>query len=67
MSALMIWCPQKGRPVYTGIETDQVSLNKTPDVPMHSRCPVCGGDHTCWKREAWLEDGPPKGGQSHVV
>ena len=61
MSALMIRCPQTGRPLYTGIETDQISLNKTPDVPMHSRCPVCGGDHTYWKREAWLEDGPPKG------
>jgi hypothetical protein len=61
MSALMIRCPQTGRAIYTGIETDPESLDKTADVPMHTRCPDCGREHMWWKREAWLEDGPATG------
>lgn len=64
MSALMIRCPQTGQLIFTGIETDQISLNKTPDVPMHARCPACGREHMWWKREAWLEDAPSMGGQT---
>jgi hypothetical protein len=61
MTALMIRCPQTGRTIYTGIETDQVSLDKAPDVPMHTRCPECGREHMWWKREAWFQNGPVEG------
>jgi hypothetical protein len=64
VSALMIKCPQTGLPVYTGIETDQISLNNAPDVPMQARCPACGGEHVWWKREAWLQEVPPIGGRT---
>ncbi len=59
MASLMIKCPQTGASVFTGIETDQASLDKTPDVPTHTRCPVCGREHMWWKRETWLADAPP--------
>jgi hypothetical protein len=64
MSALMIRCPQTGQSIFTGIETDQTSLNVAPDVPTHTRCPLCGREHMWWKREAWLQEGTPLGGQS---
>jgi hypothetical protein len=59
MSALMIRCPETGASIFTGIETDQESLDQTPDVPTHTDCPACGGEHVWWKREAWFVDAPP--------
>jgi hypothetical protein len=64
MSALMIRCPQTGIAIFTGIETDQISLDKTPDVPTHTRCSVCGREHMWRKREIWLADAPPERGQT---
>jgi hypothetical protein len=58
MGALMIACPNTGRPISTGIETDEYSLKQIADVPSRTRCPFCGLDHTWWKREAWLADQP---------
>jgi hypothetical protein len=54
VGALMITCPNTGKPISTGIETDEYSLNQIADVPTRTRCPFCGLDHTWWKREAWL-------------
>jgi hypothetical protein len=56
MGALMIMCPNTGQPISTGIETDEYSLKQIDDVPTRTRCPLCGLDHTWWKREAWLVD-----------
>jgi hypothetical protein len=56
MGALMIMCPNTGQPISTGIETDEYSLKQIDDVPTRTRCPLCGLDHTWWKREAWLAD-----------
>ena len=47
-----------GRPISTGIETDEHSLKQIDDIPARTRCPFCGLDHTWWKREAWLADQP---------
>ena len=58
MSALLITCPHTGQPISTGIETDEYSLRQIADVPARTHCPVCGLDHTWWKREAWLADRP---------
>jgi hypothetical protein len=54
--SLMIRCPHTGQPISTGIETDEYSLKQIADVPSRTRCPICGLDHTWWKREAWLGD-----------
>jgi hypothetical protein len=61
VSALMIRCPQTGRAIFTGTETDETSLNKSPDMPTHTRCPACGREHMWWKRDAWLEASPASG------
>jgi hypothetical protein len=59
MGALMIRCPQTGLSIFTGIETDQISLDKHPHLPMHTRCSVCGREHMWWKRDTGLVDAPP--------
>ena len=56
MGSLMIMCPNTGQPISTGIETDEYSLDQVPDVLARTRCPLCGLDHSWWKREAWLAD-----------
>jgi hypothetical protein len=46
MGVVMITCPNTGRAVSTGIETDARSLASLSlslsDVPKQSKCPVCG-------------------------
>jgi hypothetical protein len=64
MSVLMIRCPQTGESIFTGIETDQVSINRAPDVPVHTRCPACGREHMWWKRDSWLQEAPTVRSQS---
>lgn len=54
MGVVMITCPDTGRPVPTGIETDPASFAKLPDALSRTKCPLCGGEHVWWTREAWL-------------
>jgi endogenous inhibitor of DNA gyrase (YacG/DUF329 family) len=54
MGVVMITCPNTGRAVSTGIETDARSFASLSDVPKQSKCPVCGSVHVWWKREAWI-------------
>jgi hypothetical protein len=56
MSHVMIRCPHTGRAVATGVETDNSTFDRIPDVLMHVQCPLCGLEHSWWKREAWLQD-----------
>jgi hypothetical protein len=56
MSLVMIKCPHTARPISTGIEVDDSQFILLPDVLMRCDCPVCGMNHTWWKREAWLAD-----------
>jgi hypothetical protein len=56
MSTVMIQCPHTGQPISTCIETDEYSFNHLPeDTPVRARCPLCGGEHTWRKSDAWLE------------
>lgn len=57
MGVVMITCPNTGRAVSTGIETDARSFASLSDVPKQSKCPVCGSVHVWWKREAWIAVG----------
>jgi hypothetical protein len=53
MAMVMISCPNTGRDVPTGIETDPSSFESfRAAAPI--RCPVCGRDHAWSKRNAWL-------------
>ena len=56
MGMVMIKCPNTGRDISTGIETDASSFAHVGDVLAHSRCPLCGLEHAWWKREAWLTE-----------
>ncbi len=65
MGVLMIRCPATGVEISTGIETDQTSLDRFPDVVAHSRCPVCGGEHAWRPSQASLNETPAV--PSHVA
>jgi hypothetical protein len=58
MATLLIMCPVTDSPISTGIETDQSSVDRLPDVLSRTRCPKCGREHVWWPREAWLSDAP---------
>ena len=50
-----ITCPNTGREISTGIETDAITFENLPDVLNRTHCPVCGLEHLWWKREAHLD------------
>jgi hypothetical protein len=60
MASVMIACPQTRREIYTGIETDEASFAKLPDVPSRTQCPVCGQEHVWTRQDAWLSTGRRK-------
>lgn len=55
MSMITIKCPNTGREISTGIETDLLSFSRLPDVPSRTWCPKCGFDHVWWKPAARLD------------
>lgn len=52
MGVLMITCPHTAREFATGIQLDEQTFDRLPDVLARSGCPHCGLHHTWWKREA---------------
>ena len=46
MGALVMTCPATGKQVDTGIETDKVSLELTPQFVGRAHCPFCAIEHT---------------------
>jgi hypothetical protein len=56
MGMVMIRCPNTGKEVATGIETDAASFAHVRDVLVRSPCPYCGLEHVWWTREAWLSE-----------
>ena len=56
MASVMILCPDTRREVYTGIETDDASFAKLPDVIARMHCPLCGEEHAWTKHKAWLAE-----------
>lgn len=52
MPMLMIKCPKTGKPVPTGINMPQESLDSsTLESNTIGRCPACGESHTWGKRD----------------
>lgn len=45
MGALVITCPITGRKIETGIETDQLSMERTPQFAARVACPHCRTEH----------------------
>ncbi len=56
MSVIMVKCPNTGRELSTGIETDQAGFDRLPRMLTYSRCPLCRLEHGWWKSEAWLAE-----------
>lgn len=59
MCTMMVECPNTGKPISTGIETDRATFDKLPDVPSLARCPHCGVEHSWRTHDAWLSDREP--------
>ena len=57
MGVIMVKCPNTGRELSTGIETDEAGFARLPRLLTYSLCPLCRLEHAWWKREAWLADG----------
>ncbi len=62
MSAIMIKCPETGREISIGIDTDETSFAHLPKVSAATQCPACGKMHKWNVGEAWLQEGETKRG-----
>ena len=58
VGTLMVRCPETGQDFATGIETDQLSLQRTPAFNGTIHCPICGVAHSWSKIDAWLREAP---------
>jgi hypothetical protein len=54
MGPLVTICPQTGRRIETGIDTDQASMEMTPPFATQFDCPHCGGKHRVEKRDFYV-------------
>jgi hypothetical protein len=54
MGALVTICPQTGRRIETGIETDRASMEMTPPFATEFACPHCGGKHLVGKQDFYV-------------
>ena len=67
MASLLFTCPITHHQASTGIETDESSFKRIPDVLSRTRCLACGYDHVWWKRETWLADAFPDNWQQKTA
>jgi hypothetical protein len=56
MGIVMIKCPQTGRAIPTGIETDRERFRSSAVFFARTRCPICRADHAWFAREAWVHE-----------
>ena len=56
MGMVMIKCPQTGRAIPTGIETDRERFQRCAVFFSRTRCPICRTDHPWFAREAWVRE-----------
>jgi hypothetical protein len=54
MATICTSCPNTGRDISTGIETDTDSFAVMPDVITRVHCPYCGEQHNWSKYNAFL-------------
>jgi hypothetical protein len=65
MGILMIRCPSTGRAVSIGIEIEQQTFDRLPDISSGMVCSLCGQEHRWNKRDAWLADVDTTGGEAN--
>jgi hypothetical protein len=56
MGMVMVKCPQTGRAIPTGIETDRESFRRSPVFFARTSCPICRADHAWFAQEAWVNE-----------
>jgi hypothetical protein len=54
MGMLVTTCPVTGRKIETGIETDQSSMEMTPQFVATVHCPHCDAEHTFTKKDIFV-------------
>ncbi|HYS47419.1 MAG TPA: hypothetical protein VEM36_01450 [Xanthobacteraceae bacterium] len=54
MERLYFICPQTGREIDVGIETELRTLLRIRAAPVRARCPHCGAEHVWTVRDARL-------------
>lgn len=55
MATVTIRCPETGRAVATGIETEPEEFRRFPQVESWLSCPACGKEHVWSVTDAFLE------------
>jgi hypothetical protein len=61
MATIYTSCPNTGRAISTGIETDADSFTAIPEVITRVHCPHCDELHNWSKYNAFLRDAGPAG------
>jgi len=56
MGMVMVKCPQTGRAIPTGIQTDRESFRRSLVFFARTRCPICHTDHAWFAPEAWVDE-----------
>jgi hypothetical protein len=56
MGMVMVKCPQTGRAIPTGIETDRENFRRSPVFFARTRCTICHTDHAWFAPEAWVDE-----------
>lgn len=54
MGTVMVTCPVTGKELFTGIETDNLSLCRCPNFVGRVYCPFCAVEHRWSKEHAWV-------------
>ena len=55
MARVMITCPETGKPIYTGMSVDEITLEAGRLIEKSVLCPECAQVHTWNKQDAFLE------------
>jgi hypothetical protein len=66
MGILMVRCATTGVDFATGIETDQLSFERTPAFNGTICCPLCGTGHEWSNIDAWVRESDPSPEQPAV-
>jgi hypothetical protein len=56
MGQVMIKCPQSGREIVTGLQSDHASFKRMPVFYGRTFCPACGVEHDWFARDAWVAE-----------
>lgn len=56
MGMLMINCPNTGRALSTGLETERCSFERAAVFFSRTFCPICRTSHEWFATQAWVHD-----------